>query len=332
MKLEFELSKQDYKNSLIELITKEFCKRAIFICLICILVSASFADNPISWIKFSITSLLTFLILFLFLFGKSMLNLYKTEKIIKINPLFTGKKNVELENDGIIFGQENPIKYNWHSIKKIEILSKYIYIIFQDETSALINKEFIDSEIINDFIGKIKHKTEVKNVTLHTNQSKNIYWLGILGLIPNFGLIIGGILFYIGFNRRDKKLKVIGTINILFTPLFWLLFTSFMNNSEFVRQSNIEFTNHNLNEIVKDLELYKVNNGQYPDSLGDLKSQNKFLNVNELFNEIKLFKESQSTKLYYEKNQDEYILKSFGPDRILNTQDDIYPTLKPNKE
>jgi hypothetical protein len=40
-----------------------------------------------------------------------------------------------------------------------------------------------------------------------------------------------------------------------------------------------------------------------------------------------MFKEEKRDKFYYQKTNDDYILKSFGEDRKINTEDDIYPNL-----
>lgn len=164
---------------------------------------------------------------------------------------------------------------------------------------------------------------------LNNNQHKNIYWLGYLGLIPNIGLIIGAVLLIKGFGRSDNNLKLIGIGNILFTPLFWFIFLNFMVNTSVLNKSNIKFTNKFLNEIVRDLENYKYENGIYPDSLAMLRKQNRLLNDNEIFHEFKFLIKPKPNKFYYKRTDSNYILKSWGPDKILNTKDDIYPRYRP---
>ena len=96
--------------------------------------------------------------------------------------------------------------------------------------------------------------------------SKSRYKFGFVGLIPNFGLISCGVLLFQGFIRKDIKMKIIGLGGILFTPVFWYVYL----NSDFHKKHLIQFTNIQLNEIVKDLEFYKSKNGKYPDSLPEL--------------------------------------------------------------
>lgn len=154
--------------------------------------------------------------------------------------------------------------------------------------------------------------------------TKSLYKIGFIGLVPNFGLISGFVLLILGFIRKDHRLKIIGFAGILFTPLFWYVFL----NSDFQKKNLTQFTNIQLNTIVKDLEFYKSKNGQYPDSLVQLKGQNKFFNDQELFNNEFDFKKSKPATFYYKKAENDYVLKSFGPDLIINTKDDIYPELK----
>ncbi|KAF2332352.1 hypothetical protein [Flavobacterium ginsenosidimutans] len=154
--------------------------------------------------------------------------------------------------------------------------------------------------------------------------SKSLYKWGFVGLIPNFGLISGAILIVQGFIRKDRKMKIIGFAGILVTPLFWYFYLT----SDFHKGHLIQFTNYRLNEVVKDLEFYKSKNDQYPDSLAQLKPQNKFFIDQEFFSDEFDFKKVKPARFYYKKERNNYILKSFGPDLILNTKDDIYPELK----
>lgn len=154
--------------------------------------------------------------------------------------------------------------------------------------------------------------------------SKSLYKFGFVGLIPNFGLISCGVLLFQGFIRKDIKMKIIGLGGILFTPVFWYVYL----NSDFHKKHLIQFTNIQLNEIVKDLEFYKSKNGKYPDSLPELQPQSRFFNDDQLFTSEFNFKETKPARFYYKKQKSDYVLKSLGPDLILNTEDDINPELK----
>lgn len=328
MKIEYILNQEDFLNSSLQYLRKEIWKRIVPIFIFPLIVSLLIAGKPFDWKLFTITFLTSFLLFFIFLFIRMIFGIYQNYKLVKKDPLYIGEKIIVLEDDGILFGIKEPTKYNWNSILKAEDLSNYIILILQNNTSIIVNKKELKNEEIANFLGKIKSCINTVEKNSNTKKSKNIYWLGLVGFIPNFGIIIGAILLYLGFKRTDRKLKLLGIANILFTPLFWFLFINYTNTSSFFKESNIEFTNHYLNEVVKDLEYYKSRNGNYPDSLGELRKQNKFFNDNEMFLETSFLKENKSAKFYYKKINDKYVLKSCGPDRILNTKDDIYPKFK----
>lgn len=161
-------------------------------------------------------------------------------------------------------------------------------------------------------------------VFLKKKTPKKLYLLGFAGIFPNLGLITGTILVFQGFKRRNNKLKLLGLAGILFTPLFWYVFS----HSDLHKRQTIELTNYRLNEVVKDLEFYNIKNGQYPDSLAQLKKQNNFFADEELFNEGFTFKKIKPARFYFKRLDNDYVLKSFGPDLILNIKDDIYPEFK----
>ena len=166
-----------------------------------------------------------------------------------------------------------------------------------------------------------------KEITQKTN-----YWYGLAGLIPNVGVVVGAILVFLGFVKKDHKLKLVGILAMLFTPFCWLIILPLLTSSFFFKSSNIEFTNIYLNDIVKELEYYKSKSGKYPDSLGELRKQNKLFVDFEVIKKIENpLKKEKPIKFYYKKLDNDYILKSYGPDKKLHTQDDIYPKLKIDK-
>ena len=75
-----------------------------------------------------------------------------------------------------------------------------------------------------------------------------------------------------------------------------------------------------LNNLVKDIEFYKIKNGQYPDSLQQLTISSVFIN-----DPIESNQESTNHLFNYLKVDDKYRLFSSGEDGIPNTKDDLYP-------
>lgn len=331
MTLNFDIYKDDYSNSLVELFKKLYWRIFLYMLLISFITAAFTISNlpneQTDWIKFSSIFIITLLLLNFAYFLRSYYYIQKNKKTVENNPLLIGKKTIYIEENGFIYGIENN-KYNWESIKRIDDLPNYTYLVLHNNTSILINKKGLNNAEINNFIGIFSKKI---SVTPKQN-SKNIYWLGLVGIFPNIGFIVGAVLMFLGFKRNDKKLKLIGLVGILFTPIFWFLFIQFVNKSDTFKSANIESTEHYLNEAVKDLEYYKSKNGFYPDSLGVLRKQNKFFNDSEIFGSVEVLGSGKASKFYYKKLENDYILKSCGQDLKLNTKDDIYPKFKQPKK
>ena len=155
-KLEYELTKEDYKNASIEHIVKQLKKRFFIIFIYPFIISFFIAGNPFDWKMFLFSFAVTLFAIILLLSAKDILNIYKTPKLIKINHLYVGLKSISLEEDGIIAGKEKPTKYEWSSICKLEDLPSYMVIILSNNTSLLINKRELKKEEIYNFIRKIE--------------------------------------------------------------------------------------------------------------------------------------------------------------------------------
>jgi len=326
MIIEFENSLEDYSRSSNEYLRKYFVNSilaSILVSFIITLIIVSFKVIEFDWAHISLIFIVLTIGFTAFYNLKSVYNTYRISKLVKKNSSFLDKKRIIIEADGLIYGEQNK-KYEWHLFKKVDDLPNYIYLILHDKTTIIINKKGLKTYEINDFLKEVSSYIIYKKSFFEKISSKSLYKLGLVGLIPNFGLISGIVLIVQGFIRKDNKMKIIGLAGILFTPLFWCIFF----NSDFQKKNLRVFTNIQLNTIVKDLEFYKSKNGQYPDSLGQLKLQNKFFNDMELFSNEFDFRKSKPARFYYKRLENDYILKSFGPDLILNTKDDIYPELK----
>lgn len=155
-------------------------------------------------------------------------------------------------------------------------------------------------------------------------------WLNFITFIPNFGFLFGLFLIIIGVANRKKKLIIWGIFGILFTPFFWLVFLIVMEISGSNTEASKALTKHTLNELVKDLEYYKVKNKKFPDNLEELKKQNQFFDDTDNSNLSFLpWNNSKVEKVYYKRiNDSTYILKAKGTDKLLDTNDDVFPDLK----
>jgi hypothetical protein len=159
-----------------------------------------------------------------------------------------------------------------------------------------------------------------------TISGKHLYNRGWLGLIPLVGAFVGIGLVVLGLIKyRDRKLILIGCAAILFTiiiygSLFYYAFYSKAGEEQFARSSQTF-----LNELVKDIEFYKIQNGDYPDSLQQLVKPNEIVWLDDPI--LARRPGTKNTKFNYQKIGNKYTLFSSGLDRIPNTTDDIYPTV-----
>jgi hypothetical protein len=97
-----------------------------------------------------------------------------------------------------------------------------------------------------------------------------------------------------------------------------------MNHGNWFAKPNAELAQTELNSLVKDIEFYKIKNGVYPDSLGQIDYDEKSISIHDPFLPTK---SSNGNNFTYQRILDRYTLLSVGLDRIPYTNDDIYPTI-----
>src|ERR1700733_1635193 len=100
---------------------------------------------------------------------------------------------------------------------------------------------------------------------------KPIYLLGILCLIPLIGFIAGLVLLILGIAHfKDRVFIIMGAIGMLITIGIYGSLIYFSLNTTSFRPVFVEAAQSELNDLVKSVEFYKLQNGSYPDSLQQL--------------------------------------------------------------
>ncbi|MCA0383157.1 MAG: type II secretion system protein GspG [Bacteroidetes bacterium] len=151
------------------------------------------------------------------------------------------------------------------------------------------------------------------------------YWLGLLCIIPLVGAFVGlGLLLYGIFKYRNKKLVIIGIAGIVWSIVIYSSLFYAMKHTTVFKQGFSKLSQQQLNTLVKELEFYKSQHGQYPDSLPQLLIDNANVSIAD---PIQLNQQKTSTHFYYEKKGNKYLLFSVGNDGKPNTSDDIQPSL-----
>ena len=150
------------------------------------------------------------------------------------------------------------------------------------------------------------------------------YKLGYLGIIPLVGFFVGIALTLYGiFRYKDRKFTLIGIASMLFTVILYSSDYYISYSTDTGKKGWEKLTQTLLNNLIKDIEYYKLQKGSYPESLNELEKSNETVIINDPT-------QARQTEDYfnYQKVGEKYILFSSGSDRIKNTADDIYPKIE----
>jgi hypothetical protein len=165
------------------------------------------------------------------------------------------------------------------------------------------------------------------SVILQT-KSKPPYLLGLLCLIPLIGAFVGfGLLLYGLFKYKDKWLSIIGAGGILFTVLIYSSLFYEMRYASIFKQSFADISQMQLNSLTKNIEFYKLQHGEYPDSLQQLLEDDKLTPITDA---IQLNQGRENLFYNYQRIGEKYLLFSSGQDGIAKTKDDLYPEIAIN--
>ena len=153
------------------------------------------------------------------------------------------------------------------------------------------------------------------------------YKLGLLCLIPLIGAFVGiGLIINGVFKYKNKWLVIIGLGGILFTvAAYSFLFYELRNGKESAK-SFADIAQKQLNGLVQNIEFYKLEKGEYPDSLDQLQPKDMATNINDPLL-VRKMDNKIDTKFHYQKIDSGYTLFSIGIDGIPKTSDDIYPNI-----
>lgn len=172
-----------------------------------------------------------------------------------------------------------------------------------------------------------------KNEIRENNIGCGFYIFACMSFIPLIGIIFGVISIVVGFITRRRKgirLVIIGSLGILTTIIIYvsLFYFGFVQRGGIYDEMRVQMTEQQLPNVVKSIEFYKIQYGEYPESLSELleKSNDDLLIIYDTANTNLT---SVNIEFYYELSNDGeyYYLFSSGADGIAFTDDDIFPNL-----
>jgi hypothetical protein len=161
-------------------------------------------------------------------------------------------------------------------------------------------------------------------ILTNPRSGRHLYGRGWLGLIPLIGFFVGVGLLVLGITKyKDRKLIWIGIAAMMFTIVIYGSMFLY-SNSDSARKEWISFVPNQLNAIVREIEFYRLQNGQYPDRLEQIQQNGTQI----FFNDPLSAKRNQKLAKYnYVRIGNRYQLFSSGIDKMPRTADDIFPTI-----
>lgn len=158
-----------------------------------------------------------------------------------------------------------------------------------------------------------------------------LYVIGGMSFIPLIGFFLGiitiiiGIIFYSVKNTKAIPI-FLGIGGMMFTIILYssLYYFGFVQRGGVFDDLRKNLDRQCLTMLVKEIELYKVTHGSYPETLYKLDSTNRTVSITDpILKQIS--KKKNDTIFYYQLVNDGYYLFSVGYDLNAFTKDDIFP-------
>jgi hypothetical protein len=321
MFVELQNSKDDFNHFLKSYFFKrDFAKRLLLVIIVAFIFGGGReTGQPFILLDFIIRTVIAAVVLAIIFFAVPyVITLFKFKNSLKTK-LLTQPQKITLTDEGINVTTESENNFwRWETVNKADLIDDYLFFTLFTKKLYLIPVRYFSSknEAIN-FLGVIKSNSQKVRDGNRFRKIRNLYYWGLVGFIPNFGVVAGIILIIKGFQYNKIALMLVGVADILFTVFFWMIVFPLFNPNGFKDVSQMQ-----LNSLVKNVEFYKLQNGQYPDSLQQLLKDDKFAPINDA---IQIDKHRQNTYYNYKRVGDKYLLFSSGQDGIPNTSDDLYP-------
>jgi len=344
MEITFQVTRSDYIHYYRSAYLTALKKGIAFFLLIPLLIGIGISGNPLNPPTFILVFLVVLVMLGSFYF---LLPFLRT--IASINKLY-GKKEEPILREYFLYTSETGMKLHksrteqidraeikWAHIDSFNSDKKCISIKLADKSVFLIPKRFFSSPAeVLDFLGIMQ--TEMRrvsgrrsmtagntgNLLTPAKSARPSYFFGFFGLVPILGIISGIIFIFLGIRKfKDKWLVIIGALGIVTSIFMYFFIVS--SAREVSRQFNggfVSISQMELKELIKNIEFYKMQNGQYPDSLQQLIKGDNMVTIYD-----PILTNQKNPYFIYEKIGDKYTLFSAGKDGIPHTADDFYPLM-----
>ncbi len=177
-------------------------------------------------IKFFITAL--FFVVFFSLLPYTIATI-RFQNSIKTKPLIQ-PQTIILIDDGIqIIARDEITFWCWETLNKAGIINRYLFFtLFTNRVYPIPLTSFASNDEAINFLGIIKSNIQKAKGDSKPRKIRNLYYWGLVGFIPNFGVLIGIILIINGLKYENYKIISVGVIDVLMTVFFWLVIFPFL--------------------------------------------------------------------------------------------------------
>ena len=336
MQVNFKTTAADYRAFYTYFYLRRYLGWRILIIAVCGALIGGLGESSQSfeWGTFLLRAFIAITFFALLYVGRYALAIHRLNKRTRAAGFTEISLTITPYKDGfeVLSPSGEPKFWRWESIRTADSGGGYVFILLFHEAIYVIPRHFFQSDNEADnFTGVIRNGIIMVRGDLETSRKRRamrLRWWGLLGLVPNIGVIAGLILFFRGiFQFRDRWLIVIGVADVLFTVLFWSLMMRWERNSPTFANLWTQQSQFDLNRLFRDVEFYKIEHGAYPDSLSQLVVSDKSISIDDPLQYRR--PQEKSIHFFYEKVGDKYWLFSVGPDGEPFTKDDLFPALQP---
>ena len=332
MHVEYTISEKDYNDFHKYILLKSHRSLITVHVLFTVLLFVFCFNNnlkPSFQISLFISAVVIYCLFYFVLFYRSKRKLHKG---IASEPAALERKILTVIDEGLLIeSASKTTTWRWDSLKTVGANENFNFLTLADNRYVLLPKaSFASGEDAVAILGLIQRKIygfELTRFKAAIVKKQPPYLLGLIGVVPLAGAVVGlGLILYGIFKYKDKWLVLIGAAGIVWTVAIYAIFTSYSKPGNFKNQMNQamnETAQFYLNNLVKDIEFYKVEHGAYPDNLQQIEDKNGFVPVTDPTQSS--FGSKKAAYFNYKRVGDHYYLFSSGQDGIPNTADDIYP-------
>jgi hypothetical protein len=214
--------------------------------------------------------------------------------------------------------------YSWKDIRLIDKFHTHLFVRLYNNRFYLFPQTSFQSGRDKEFFFNTFQKQIQNNKSQNVNR---LYRKGWFGLIPIVGVFIGISLIGESVSKyKDRKLTLIGIASIMFTVIIYSSLFYYGKYSKQFRKELAPMSAMYLNNLVRDIEFYKSQEGYYPYSLEELLFVEKMVVI---YDPVQQGKDNPvKGEFYYKRIGEKYTLFSCGVDKIPFTADDIFPSMQ----